>query len=456
MAERPALAPRPGTTGPPVPASSGPRAARQPVLPLICGTTACLLPILRPAGPGNTAAADLGIIAAIVCGLLWAVRERLPVRFPYAAGVVVMMLGGALASALADAPASTAVPLLQDLLLLLWAATLALGRHDPAIIRATIHAWCRFVPIYCTVVVLAYLIGFSALSGVNASNGSRASYTFYDPNLAGNYLVVSLFIMVAGKRPRSPGVRRAAYAIVLVAIAFTGSNGAMLTLLVGATLVFTIFRYRTQGPFGALMALSTAVAAAAAFITLVLPHVDVEQLREDAANSIPLLRDSVGRSAGSTSERQDILVEGSRLYFRGDAMGYGPALTKAHLEQSQAPYVKEAHNDYLATLLERGVVGMLGLILLGFAIGTRSVRVLVGRVPDVLADAVPRAWVLPVVFPVMAVAASFYEVLHFRHLWTWLGILAAVALTMRDERTSERAAARAAVIAARDREVAGE
>lgn len=455
MAGIPAVARPPAVASPPPAAAGGRRMARQPVLPLVCGTTACLLPFLNPAGPGNTAAADLGISAAIVCGLLWAVRERLPVRFPYAAGVVVMMLGGALAAALADAPASTAIPLLQDLVLLLWAATLALGRHDPAIIRAVTHAWCRLVPIYCTVGVLAYLIGLSALSGVNASNGSRASYTFYDPNLAGNYLVVSLFIMVACKRPRSPGVRRAAYAIVLVAIAFTGSNGAMLTLLIGATLAFTVFRYRAQGPFGALLALSTAVAAAAAFITLVLPHVNVEQLREDAASSIPLLRDSLGRSAGSTSERQDILVEGSRLYFQGDAMGYGPALTKATLQQTQAPYVKEAHNDYLATLLERGVVGMVGLVLLGFAIGTRSVRVLVGRVPEVLADAVPRAWVLPVIFPVMAVAASFYEVLHFRHFWTWLGILAAVALTMRDEQTNERAAARAAVIAARDREVAG-
>jgi len=32
----------------------------------------------------------------------------------------------------------------------------------------------------------------------------------------------------------------------------------------------------------------------------------------------------------------------------------------------------------------------------------------------------------------MATAAGFYEVLHFRHLWTWLGIVAALVLAMQD------------------------
>jgi hypothetical protein len=421
---------------------------RQGVLPVAFGTTACLLPILKPAGPGNTATADLGILVCILCGLLFAVRGRLPLRFPYAVGVGTMMLGGTVAAAVAGAPLTTVVPLLQDLLLLLWAATLALGRHDPAIIRATTTAWCRLVPVYCAVVVVAYVIGLSALSGVNARDGSRASYTFDDPNLAGNYLVASLFMMAACQRPRSSGLRRASYALVIVAIAFTGSNGAMLTLVVGVGLAFALLRYRAKGTLAGLLALSALAAGGAFIAVIVMPRVNMDSVREEAASSVPLLRDSVGRSGGSTSERETILLEGSRLYLGGDALGYGPALTKTTLERTQAPYVKEAHNDYLATLLERGALGAVGLLLLGFAIGSRSIRVAVGAVPEQLVDVVPRAWLLAVLFPVMAVAGSFYEVLHFRHLWTWLGILAAVALTMRDEQARRREELRPEVLPA--------
>jgi len=45
---------------------------------------------------------------------------------------------------------------------------------------------------------------------------------------------------------------------------------------------------------------------------------------------------------------------------------------------------------------------------------------------------VPRFYLLVVLAPVVAVAAGFYEVLHFRHVWTWLGIVAALALSVQD------------------------
>ena len=54
--------------------------------------------------------------------------------------------------------------------------------------------------------------------------------------------------------------------------------------------------------------------------------------------------------------------------------------------------------------------------------------------PPAIAAVVPRVWLLIAIAPVMAVAGGFYEVLHFRHLWTWLGIIAALVLSMQDQR----------------------
>jgi hypothetical protein len=410
-----------------------PARPRGDLLAAMMGLTTCLLPFLVPAGPGNTAPADLGIILCIVLATLWAVREQLLVKLPYIAGVAGLVIGGAFASYVTDAPLGAALVLIQDLLLLAWAVSLALGRYNPAIVGSVTRAWSRTAVVYSAVMAVAYLVGINALTGVSAKDGVRASYTFGDPNLAGNYLVISLFVMAACKHPRSPGVRRIGYLVVLLAIGFTGSNGAMLTLLVGLMLAFTVTRYRRQGPLAGLATLAVAALLAGLTIAFVMPRVDLSQIREQAAGSVPLLRDSFGRSENSSHERATIVHEGTNLFLEGDAAGFGPARTKATLAATQAPYVKEAHNDYLATLLERGLIGAIGLLVLGVAVLVRCIRLVVGTLPEAYAELVPRPWLLAVIGPVMATAAGFYEVLHFRHLWTWLGLIAALVLAMQDE-----------------------
>jgi hypothetical protein len=396
----------------------------------LAGAVTCLLPFLVPAGPGNSAPADLLMCAAIGAAALWAARTQLPLAFPYILGVSGLVLGGAFAATLSGAPATTIIVLVQDCLLFLWGVTLALGAHDSRIIGAVTTAWCRTAAVYACVGVAAYLVGFSPLSGVTAADGVRASYTFGDPNLAGNYLVTSVFVMAACRRPRSAWLRHLAYAMLLVAIAFTGSNGALLTVLLGGVVVLAAARYRARGPLAGLLTLLASVCIAAILATYVNTTINADRIRAQAANSVPLLRDSVGRSGGSESQRATILVEGYGLFLQGDGTGYGPGLTKATLARTQAPYVKEAHNDYLAALLERGVLGEIGLLLLGGAIVVRTRRLLVGDLPEEYAALLPRAWLLVAVAPVMALSATFYEVEHFRHLWTWLGLIAALALVL--------------------------
>lgn len=398
------------------------------LLPGLVGTAVCLLPFLHPAGPGNTAPADLAICASIAVAVLWAARARLPIAFPYLLGVSCLVLGGALAANLANAPATTLLVLVQDALLFAWGMVLALGAQDARILRAVATAWCRTASIYATLGVAAYLVGFSPLSGVTAANGVRAAYTFGDPNLAGNYLVASLFVLAACRRPRSAPLRHLAYAMLLVAIVFTGSNGAILSLLLGCILALSLARYRRHGPRAGLLTLVGSLTVTAIAVSYVSTQVDVGALELKAANSIPLLRDSVARTSGSEGQRATIVSEGYHLFLQGDGTGYGPGRTKATLQRTQAPYVKEAHNDYLAALLERGVLGEIGLALLIGAAAARCRRLMVGHLPEEYAAILPRAWLLVVIGPIMALSATFYEVEHFRHLWTWLGVVAALSL----------------------------
>lgn len=425
------------TPVPPSESERPPTRARVDMLSAVVAVSVCLLPFLSPAGPGNTAPMDLGIALAILVAGMWVAREQLPVSVPYVIGVSGLLLGGALAAMLARAPMTTMLALLQDVVLLLWAAVLALGRHRVAILAAATMAWTWFAPFYASVMVVAYLAGVNTVAGVSANDGVRASYTFGDPNLAGNYLVVSLFMMAACARPRHRLVRIYGYFVILVATVFTGSNGAALTLGVGLVLALAAQQLRRRGTVAAIMVLAGTATIGVLMLGFVLPRLDVNTLREDAANSVPLLRDSVARSGDSSSERATIIHEGMRFWDAGDITGYGPGQTQARFVASQAPYPKEAHDDYLAALLERGLVGVLGLVALVAAIGTRCARLLTCDLPDAYARLVPRWWLLAVIGPVMAISGTFYEVLHFRHLWTWLGIVAALALVARDRRTEE-------------------
>ncbi len=80
-----------------------------------------------------------------------------------------------------------------------------------------------------------------------------------------------------------------------------------------------------------------------------------------AQASSPLLNDSIGRQAESSGSRSTILSETEQLYFTGDTpFGIGPGGTKTAFQAHQYRYVKMAHDDYTAALLERGVLGGAG------------------------------------------------------------------------------------------------
>ena len=90
----------------------------------------------------------------------------------------------------------------------------------------------------------------------------------------------------------------------------------------------------------------------------------LNKLRNLAATSNqPLLVNSLGRSAQSSSERSLLIQESIELYQRGDGLvGLGPASTKPLLAAGLYPYANEAHDDFLAALSERGVPGLFALM----------------------------------------------------------------------------------------------
>jgi hypothetical protein len=107
-------------------------------------------------------------------------------------------------------------------------------------------------------------------------------------------------------------------------------------------------------------------------------------------------------------------------------LGQGPVSTKVRLRKRLSPFVKEAHDDYLAALIERGVLGLLGLALLGAGIARRIPAVAGGRLRADYAAVVPFPAALVAAVAGTMVAAAVYELLHVRHVWTLFALLAAL------------------------------
>lgn len=406
------------------------RRGRRDVVKVVLVAAIASLPLLVPAGLGNTAPSDLFLATAIFISALWFSSRRQAMRFPYLFPIGLSILAGALASTVAYSDAYVSVggglvTLIQDAFLLAWAITIANLGRDPALLRTVTRAWAISVTCWAALMIIGVFGHIDVLSGETARNGVRAAFTLADPNLAANYFICSLLVLRAARYPRRRVLRWLCCAVIVTAIVLTGSNGGALVLVLTTVLgaLFTLARRRGAAP--AVIIASGLVLGAVA----IAPHVHMQSIVQQAQANSALLKDSIGRQAESSGSRSTILSETERLYFTGDTpFGIGPGGTKDAFQAHQYGYVKMAHDDYTAAPVERGVLGGTALICLLVIVAVRCRRIASRPLRPEYAGVFPRPELLGAAVIGMFLSAMFYQVLHFRHLWALLGIVAAVDL----------------------------
>src|ERR1700730_7319843 len=252
---------------PPAPPPEEPQVSRRPdaarprvshrinMVKVIMGLAIWSLPMLRPAGPGNTAPADLFLGLAILVTALWFASRRQVMRFPYMFPVGLSILGGALASTVAYRHAYVSVggglvSLIQDAFLLAWCIGIANVGRDPALLRSISRAWAISATCWAAIMIFGVFAHVSALSGQDLRNGVRAAFTLGDPNLAANYFICSLLVLRSTRFPRRRALRWACCALIITAIVLTGSNGGALVLIITTVLgaIFRMARRRGAAP----------------------------------------------------------------------------------------------------------------------------------------------------------------------------------------------------------------
>jgi len=394
------------------------------------------MPLLRPSGPGNTGLVDLALLTAIVAAIMWASARALRVRLPYALPVGLMVIAGASTVLTIGESASwrTILALLQDIFVFGWAAAVATVGRDRGLLDGFCRAWAYSGTAWATALIVGEILGLNWLTGINDADGLRASLTFGDPNLAANYFLCTLLVIRATRRPRKAGWRWLACGLTATGVILTLSNGGILAMLAATALGWLFSIASRRG----LVAAITAGTILALGVGAVFYTVDVHAAVTRAEEASPFVRDSIGREGESGGSRSTLVAEGVQLWIAGDTvLGLGPGNTEAALRAQQAPYVKEAHDDYLAAILERGVLGGLAIVLLVAAVAIRARRIAArGGVSPGYLEVVPRPELLAAAAVAIAMSALFYEVLHFRHVWALFGLIAALELTKRERTAS--------------------
>jgi len=426
--------PRPDIGVPTVPNRSGQLSARRlPLLVVVVGVA--LLPVLNPKGPSNSAPIDVVMVLGILAVILWAGIGRVRLHVPYVVPVLGLVLVGLASAFVSAAPRAGGTAVLQEVFLLAWCAAITSLCRTAGALQTVVRAWCLSAAGWASFLVVAVLSGQRSLAGIHGSDGGRARLLFDHPNMAGNYFMLSFFVVMAARYPRRPVARTGVYAVLLLGMVLAGSNTALLSVPVaGLVVIFLKLRSRTDLVTAAAIVLCLVLAGGAAWTFAARP---VMSAIEETDN--PLVRYSVARGSRSANARQSLFASQYELFQQGGLLGLGPAGTKEALDEAQASTAKESHNDYLATLVERGPLGVMALILLIATVAVRASGIGINRLTPRYAAVIPNPGALAGVCVAFAFTATTHEILHYRHLWTLFAIIAALHLFGRrsvDRRTA--------------------
>ncbi|HEV7931360.1 MAG TPA: O-antigen ligase family protein [Actinomadura sp.] len=419
-----------------VPPGSGPSAGRPrsrwSFAAVVVVVSIASLPLLMPAGlgpgPGNTGLPDLLLVALLLTTVLWASGGGYALYWPFLVPALLTVVAGGIAAVVMNTGALT---LAKDLFVLFWAVAIANMGRDRRLLMAAFKAWAYIGTFYAGVMIAGYVAGIHALSGQWAGGGERTTFTLGDANYASNYFICTFFVLRAAQVPRRTGPRLACCAILLAAEVLTGSNGGALALGCALTTGW-ILRLIREGKAHQAIAAGALLGLAGLGAVVVVSTTDYQAGIARLSSYSPILRDSVGRVAGESSDsRSTVLAESARLLVDQPhpLVGIGPGQTEARMRAAQAPYIREAHNDYLAAILERGVAGGFALVVLLSVLILKCARIARrdALAPEYAAIA-PRPELLGAMVVAMLVSAFFYETLHYRHGWALFGLIAALEI----------------------------
>ncbi|MEQ1632774.1 MAG: O-antigen ligase family protein [Planctomycetota bacterium] len=397
--------------------------------------TACLLLWLQPVQclklPGNLQLADFASLVFMPLCWSWLVRTRRPLRLPLLSPMLGILCVTGIAAVASRDPMSGAIVLVTESYLYLWFVTLALlfGSVDEAALRRLLWVWvlsglangALILMQFVHPPLLATMNGM--LSGRGALDPFRPSGLFENCNSA-SLFQLSVFVPLLALRLRERTT--AALAAVLLAMMLgTGSMGGALAFATGTAVMMLLLVVLRQQPRAFLRYIALGLVGLVLLMILVALLVALVPSIEHRIEYV-----LTGRGEGSANSRFGLWQKGIDILLRDlPAFGVGPDVFKSIAGFGM-------HNDILSFAVERGLLGVLFLILLVVMAAVHAVQL--GRDRHSGNGALVHAGIL---CGLVAIAQT-HEIFHQRPLWVMLALQEGLWWRMLRRRVAEASVAR--------------
>jgi O-antigen ligase len=386
---------------------------RTPGALLLAGAMLLCMPLVAVQGPGHTTPMD-AVNALFLAGsgvFLLTRRERF--TFPLAMPFWVIMVASVASLFTAGILDRAAVVVLEDVYLYLWFVMLAHFLARRCDVGKVAGIWTA---VACAVALLTLADAHFGILGGLFSGMRRATGTFENPNMFGNYLVISFFVAWA----TAGGGRKLAYLalpLLFAGIRSTASNGALVAFLGGCGAAWaassSFWTRRTLGLLAVTGALVLAVGG--------MFHEEIESAVVAQLNSA---RGDVGGAAMKGASERLPIWENTILQLGKSPLGVGPGNLSTVNAETTGDY-HGAHNEYIGMLGERGVIGLAGWLGILGGVFMMLLRIRAAEAGGYRPLGVVQLFGL---FGAIASHALVIELSHFRHFWMVLAVVAAASM----------------------------
>ncbi len=390
-----------------------------------------LAPVVAPALPGNSSILDaLNVLAlAVFAFVLLTPGRRL--HTPLLVPMVLVAVGSLLAALGAPSPQKAALAMAQDIYLFVWFVALVNLLRGERDVRLACIVWTAAAVIISGAALGQLWARYGTLETLLGSRGLRPTATFHNPNVLADYLVMSLFVSTSLFGQVRRRFLLPAIAVMLVGLLATKSNGGMLSLAVGGLAWLVVG--------AAVSPVRRVLVVAGTLLVVGLAGLGLWAHREWRVGESLLAslqaHTFAGRMEHSSQSRMRIWDQLERAYQR-NPLGIGPGNSSAltlsitDRERPDSYQSKEAHSDYLAYAIERGPIGLAGLLALTGAMFVQVHATWRNRPQRPERQLANGRWVAAATAALAASAAHsmVIEKLHFRHFWLLAALVSASSL----------------------------
>lgn len=397
--------------------------------------TLVLLPVDFIKLPLNMTLVDCWILLALPAMFLSSVRGTRAFSFSYAIAMWIVWVASFASTFTAPSQRSGLIDIVKEVYVYIWFVTLAavLVKLSARDFRRLLIIWSA-VALLHGLLMLAQFLSPEVWRLIASIVGRSSEYDIYrpsglfmNPNSAAAFQLLGFVPLALASPSRKVGMGLGV--LLLLTMLSTGSMGATIAFMVGLTAAMTAILLIGR------LDLIIRLFAQLALIMLLLAGIGYYVVSHNQRYQEHVERILLGRADRSSDSRFALWEEGMDVYLDQGVFifGIGPENFKELGAKG-----KTLHSDFMAFLVERGLIGLLGVGLFAAAAISRAAYMvlLYNKHPD-------RAQLVVVVFlaamTAIAVESLTHQVFHFRVLWLVLAFQEAVLFKMMSSAGEETA-----------------